>query len=66
MAAGVNPVETYIRSGSFSPKPKLPYTPGTDGAGVVRRVGGNVTGLNVSVSDFLSPFVLSLTSYHEK
>jgi NADPH2:quinone reductase len=34
-AAGVNPVETYIRSGKYARLPPLPYTPGTDGAGVV-------------------------------
>ena len=33
-AVGVNPVETYIRSGIY-PKPPTPYTPGNDGAGVV-------------------------------
>ena len=38
-AAGVNPVETYIRAGMYARKPALPYTPGTDGAGVVESVG---------------------------
>jgi NADPH:quinone reductase len=42
-AAGVNPVETYIRSGNYALKPALPYTPGTDGAGVVEAVGSGVT-----------------------
>jgi NADPH2:quinone reductase len=42
-AIGVNPVDTYIRSGSYPMKPELPYTPGTDGAGVVAAVGGGVT-----------------------
>jgi len=42
-AAGVNPVETYIRSGNYPLKPALPYTPGTDGAGVVEAVGAGVT-----------------------
>ncbi|MHC4187555.1 MAG: alcohol dehydrogenase catalytic domain-containing protein [Planctomycetota bacterium] len=27
-AAGVNPVDTYIRSGLYPVKPDLPYTPG--------------------------------------
>jgi NADPH:quinone reductase len=44
-AAGINPVETYIRSGAYAIKPALPYTPGSDGAGVVDAVGANVTGL---------------------
>lgn len=34
-AAGINPVDTYIRAGHYAQKPALPYTPGTDGAGVV-------------------------------
>ncbi len=38
-AAGVNPVETYIRAGTHARKPQLPYTPGSDGAGVVLAVG---------------------------
>src|SRR5512143_2467558 len=40
-AAGVNPVDTYIRTGTHSVKPSLPYTPGTDGAGVVAAVGSD-------------------------
>jgi NADPH2:quinone reductase len=36
-AAGVNPVDTYIRAGTYGRLPTLPYTPGMDGAGVVVR-----------------------------
>eukprot|EP00052_Salpingoeca_macrocollata_P005922 m.50414 g.50414 ORF g.50414 m.50414 type:complete len:355 (+) comp15135_c1_seq1:570-1634(+) len=43
--AGVNPVETYMRSGVYARLPKLPYTPGTDGAGLVERVGEGITGV---------------------
>lgn len=43
MAAGVNPVDTYLRTGIHAHAPKLPYTPGKDGAGVVEAVGQNVT-----------------------
>jgi len=39
---GVNPVDTYIRSGTYARKPTLPYTPGADGAGIVEAVGANV------------------------
>lgn len=42
-AAGINPVETYIRTGNYPLKPALPYTPGTDGAGIVEAVGSGVT-----------------------
>lgn len=38
-AAGVNPVDTYIRSGTHATKPALPYTPGFDGAGEVIELG---------------------------
>jgi len=41
-AIGVNPVETYIRAGTYPQKPALPYTPGNDGAGVVEQVGADV------------------------
>ena len=42
-AVGVNPVDTYIRSGSYARKPPLPYTPGADAAGVVLSVGPDVS-----------------------
>ena len=38
-AAGVNPVDTYLRAGQYAMLPPLPYTPGSDGAGVVEAVG---------------------------
>jgi NADPH:quinone reductase len=41
-AAGVNPYDTYMRNGSYPVKPPLPYTPGSDGAGVVESVGDGV------------------------
>lgn len=45
-AAGVNPVDTYLRTGNHAHAPKLPYTPGKDGAGVVEKVGSGVTRFN--------------------
>jgi NADPH:quinone reductase len=42
-AVGVNPVETYVRAGTYPRKPNLPYTPGSDIAGIVEAVGPNVT-----------------------
>ncbi|MGQ4809424.1 Quinone oxidoreductase 1 [Candidatus Entotheonellaceae bacterium PAL068K] len=47
-AVGVNPVETYIRSGIY-PKPPTPFTPGNDGAGVIEAVGPEVK--RVAVGD---------------
>lgn len=41
--AGVNPYDTYMRAGTYAVKPPLPYTPGSDGAGVVEAVGSGVT-----------------------
>ncbi len=46
-AFGVNPVETYIRSGTHAVKPSLPYTPGNDAAGVVVAVGSGVSNVKV-------------------
>jgi NADPH2:quinone reductase len=42
-SVGVNPVDTYIRSGVYAAKPPLPYTPGNDGAGEVLAVGAVVS-----------------------
>ena len=42
-AAGVNPVDAYVRSGNYARLPQLPYTPGSDGAGVITAVGEGVT-----------------------
>jgi NADPH:quinone reductase len=41
-AAGVNPVDTYVRAGLYSELPALPYTPGSDGAGVRTDSGARV------------------------
>lgn len=41
-AAGVNPVDTYIRAGMYAGQPTLPYTPGIDAAGIVESVGAGV------------------------
>ena len=42
-AAGVNPYDTYMRSGAYgSGNPALPFTPGSDAAGIVESVGTDV------------------------
>jgi len=46
-SAGVNPVDTYIRSGNHPLAPELPYTPGNDGAGIVEAVSNDVTKFKV-------------------
>jgi NADPH:quinone reductase len=57
-AAGVNPVDTYVRAGWYPAKPSLPYTPGIDAAGVVETAGQTVknvkTGDRVYVSGTMS------------
>jgi NADPH2:quinone reductase len=51
-AIGVNPADTYARSGK-SPV-KLPYTPGSDGAGVVEAVGDGVTSVRAGERVYLA------------
>jgi NADPH2:quinone reductase len=46
-AAGVNPVETYVRAGTYARKPALPFTPGGDAAGVVQALGPGVSRFKV-------------------
>jgi len=54
-AVGVNPNETYIRTGTYSFYiPELPYTPGFDGAGIVDAIGEGVTHLNVGDRVFVA------------
>lgn len=57
-AAGVNPVDTYIRAGAFRPDLKLPYTPGFDAAGIIVAVGEGVRHRTVNQRVYLA----SLTS----
>jgi len=42
-AIGVNPVETYIRAGTYPKLPDLPYTPGGNVAGIIVSCGPDVT-----------------------
>ena len=42
-AAGVNPADTYMRSGTYAIRPELPYTPGGDAGGVICAMGPDVT-----------------------
>lgn len=41
-AVGVNPVDTYVRAGIPGRTPPLPYTPGSDAAGIVEAAGDGV------------------------
>src|SRR4051794_33379573 len=53
-AVGVNPVDTYIRSGNYALKPALPYTPGVDGAGIVMEIGEGVSDVQPGQRVYLS------------
>ncbi|MBN1493751.1 MAG: NADPH:quinone reductase [Candidatus Omnitrophica bacterium] len=46
-AIGVNPVETYIRSGMYPFQTKFPFTLGFDAAGIIKAIGGNVKKVKV-------------------
>src|SRR5258708_32190744 len=47
-AAGVNPYDTYMRAGAYGARnPPLPFTPGSDAAGIVEAVGHDVTDIAI-------------------
>lgn len=49
-ATGINPADTYVRTGTYRfSRPALPYTPGVDASGVVDAVGADV--VSVAVGD---------------
>lgn len=54
IAAGVNPIDTYIRQGAFAHLPDLPFIPGFDGAGIVENVGDRVKTIKVGDRVFVS------------
>lgn len=53
-AIGVNPYDTYMRSGGYAINPGLPYTPGADAAGVMDQVGSGVTGWKAGARVYVS------------
>src|SRR5438477_6201768 len=62
-AAGVNPVDAYIRSGGYASKPNLPYTPGTDAAGVIESIGSDVKQWKVGDRIYTDRMVTGFGSY---
>jgi len=59
-AAGVNPADTYVLSGTYAfYKPELPYTPGVDAAGVVDAIGRDVQQLRIGDRVFASALGLA-------
>src|SRR3989449_5912840 len=69
-AVGVNPVDTYLRSNTDNRGPKLPYTPGSDSAGVVEAGGKTAStpreGGSVSLGGKLSRPSAALFRFGEK
>ncbi|WP_394180672.1 NADPH:quinone reductase [Marinomonas posidonica] len=53
-AAGVNPVDTYIRSGTNNYTASFPHTPGSDGAGTISAIGSDVTEFTVGQRVYFS------------
>jgi NADPH2:quinone reductase len=53
-AGGVNPADTYTRSGTYARRPTLPYTPGMDAAGVVESIGEHVANVSVGARVYVS------------
>jgi NADPH2:quinone reductase len=45
-AIGLNPVDAYVRAGTYARLPALPYVPGSDAAGEIEAVGSDVTGFS--------------------
>jgi NADPH2:quinone reductase len=62
-AAGVNPVDTYIRSGKYPSLPTLPYTPGTDAAGTIEAVGEGVANWKIDDRVYCDRLVAGYGSY---
>lgn len=63
-AIGVNPVETYVRSGAYGKDRPLPFTPGSDAAGDVIAVGDGVEGVKPGARVYTSATVSG--AYAEK
>lgn len=53
-AVGVNPYDTYMRSGAYAIKPDLPFTPGADAAGAIDQIGDGVTAWTIGDRVYIS------------
>jgi len=65
-AAGVNPYEAYIRSGKYARLPELPYTPGSDGAGLVEALGEGVTSVAPGTRVYVATSIVRFGTYAER
>jgi len=55
-AAGINPIDTYIRQGGFRVLPPVPAILGKEIAGVVKSTGRNVKKFKVFTDTSLTPY----------
>ena len=62
-AAGINPADTYMRTGTYAIVPDLPYIPGGDAGGVVAAVGDGVGGFRPGDRVLLSPACASFDMF---
>lgn len=53
-AAGINPVDTYVRQGNHISAPPVPFTPGKDAAGIVASIGEDVRKVKVGERIYLA------------
>jgi NADPH:quinone reductase len=53
-AAGVNPYDTYMRTGNYAIRPPLPYTPGADAAGVIEALGNDIRDMRVGARVYVT------------
>lgn len=65
-AAGVNPVDAYIRTGQYARLPELPYIPGADGAGEVVEVGDGVKQFSPGDRVYVAAFLQRNGTYAER
>jgi len=63
-AAGVNPVDTYIRAGTNNYSADMPYTPGKEAAGIIEAVGAGVVSLKVGMRVFCSSTMTGAYATH--
>lgn len=56
--AGVNPVDTYHRSGTNGYSPTTPFTPGLDGAGEIVKLGDQVSQFTIQDRVYFTPLRL--------
>ncbi len=64
-AAGLNPVDTKLRSGAFRAPIELPIVPGFDVSGVVEAVGKGVSNFQAGDEVFASPPLFKAGSHAE-